>query len=561
MLSTLPIARSPAVRRFFVATTLVTVGFMAWVTLLRNSNDTHGLSLVFMRLFLFEDHDALIVTLLLLIVLMLLPMRPDVRRVATWLAEHPWIMCSVTVAALCAGSVFVYHMQPLSMDEYAPVFQSQAFATGHLTGHFPSPVMNWLIPPGFQDTFLRVSPATGAVISGYWPSFALLLTPFTWLGIPWACNPVLSGLTLITLRKIALELFDSTEAAGLVMLLTLASPVFFADGVSYYSMTAHMLFNSVFVLLLLSPTPRRLVVAGVVGSIALSLHNPLPHTLFALPWVFWLARRSPGVRNIAWLALGYLPLTLLLLVGWFWFGNALMHQGGVPANLNADQVNGVKAAIAWPTATVVLARFIGLAKVWIWAVPGLLLLAASGARTWRDDPRCMLLAASAAVTFVAYFFFVPDQGHGWGFRYFHSAWMALPLLAAGALTPRTASSEHGASEGDGALTSFVILASLLMLVVGVGVRAVQIDSYMRDHLAQLPAYGGQEPRVVLVDPRTTVYGGDLVQNDPFLRGNATRMLLLNPEAVPAAVQFLHPDFHRVYADQHGEVWSAAKPAP
>lgn len=553
MLSSLPVARVSAIRRLFVATVLVTMGLMAWLTFLRAGSGISGLSLVFVRLFIFEDHDALILTLLLLLAAMMLPEWPALRRVPTWLAEHPWSVCAMTIVVLCAGSVFVYHVQPLSMDEYAPIFQSQVFASGHLAGHFPRPLMNWLIPPGFQNIFLRVSPATGDVVSAYWPSFALLLTPFTWLGIPWACNAVLSGLTVITLRKLALDLFRSTEAAGLAMLFTLASPVVFADGISFYSMTAHLLFNSVFALLLLNPTPRRLLLAGVVGSVALTLHNPLPHALFALPWIVWLGLRKHAVRDFAFLVVGYLPLGLPLLLGWFQFTTDLANQGISATNL--DQTKVVASLISWPTTTIVLERIIGLAKVWVWAAPGLLLLAAAGARRWRDDPRCLALAGSAVFTFGAYFFFTPDQGHGWGFRYFHSAWMALPLLAAGALTPRIANAEPGAAEDNGSLVAFVALTSLLMLVTGVGLRAVQIDGYIREHLAQLPAYTGRETRVVFIDPRTTVYGGDLVQNDPFLRGDVVRMLRLNPTAVPEAVQFLHPGFYRVYSDSHGEVWS------
>jgi len=85
------------------------------------------------------------------------------------------------------------------------------------------------------------------------------------------------------MNRLAKRLFQSVEAAGLVTLFTVASPVFFADGISYYSMTAHMLANALFALLLLQPTTKRLIAAGIVGSFALSLHNPVPHALFALP--------------------------------------------------------------------------------------------------------------------------------------------------------------------------------------------------------------------------------------------------------------------------------------
>jgi hypothetical protein len=549
--STLPITRNRDARNFFFATVLVSVVLVAWLDSLRDEGGAIGFSFIFMKLLVQEDLAALMWMLLTLAALMLVPAWPGARRFAAAVASRPWTVCLLTAAALSASSLLVYQAHPLSMDEYAQVFQSQVFASGHLTGRFPLDVMNWLIPPQFQNIFLRVSPATGAVVSAYWPSFALLLAPFSWLGIPWACNPVLSALTIAAVRKLALALFGSLEAAGIAMLLTLASPVFFADGISFYTMTAHMLLNCVFMLLLLAPTPWRLFLAGAVGAVALTLHNSLPHTLFALPWIVWLAVRGTNVRGLACLAAGYLSLGLPLLVGWAWFSYELMHQGVAAAS--ADQVKTLGSLLTWPTFQTLLSRLMGMAKVWIWAVPGLPLLACIGAWRRRGDLHCLLLAASAVLTFAGYLFFRPDQGHGWGFRYFHSAWMTLPLLAAGALARRQDDGERDL----GPLVAMVTAAALLSLVVGVGVRAAQIGDYMATSLRQLPAYEGLEPRVVLINPRTTAYGGDLVQNDPFLRGDVIRLFIQQPDEVAATMHRLRPGFHRVYSDKHGEVWSAA----
>ena len=105
-------------------------------------------------------------------------------------------------------------------------------------------------------------------------------------------------LTLVVIHRLALELFDNREAAGFALMLTIASPVIFANGISYYSMPAHLLANSVFALLLVRPTPRRAAAAGVVGSLALVLHNPVPHMLFAAPWFVW-AGDTPGRLEVA----------------------------------------------------------------------------------------------------------------------------------------------------------------------------------------------------------------------------------------------------------------------
>src|SRR5262249_20689393 len=156
--------------------------------------------------------------------------------------------------------------------------------------------------------------------------------------------------------------------------------------------------NSVFALLLIDPTPRRCFAAGLVGSVALALHNPVPHMLFALPWVLWLGSRPDGVRLLGAAAAGYAPLCAVLGLGWFWFTTAL-RQGSLDAAAAAttqlEHVQRLAQAFSLPDSAVLLARLIGLAKIWVWAVPGLLVLAAIGAWRWRDHGISRLVLLSA----------------------------------------------------------------------------------------------------------------------------------------------------------------------
>jgi len=371
------VARSTSARALFLATAVITAGILLWAHFLLLRGDLHDLEPIFFALFTVFDYPAAVCALLILLTAVFVPGRLSFRPLLCWLGDHPGIVAAVTAVVLCAGTLVIYQNHPLSMDEYAPFFQSQAFAAGHLTGRFPTPLLDWLIPEHFQDFFLDVSHATGEVASGYWPSFALLLTPFTWLGIPWACNPVISALTLVAVHRLAYKIFGDRESAGLALLLTLASPVFFANGISYYSMPAHLLASTVYALLLVQPTDRKAFAAGVLGSVALTLHNPVPHMLFALPWLVWIGRRENGLPLLCWLSAGYLPLCLLLGVGWFWFTGHLMHEGmNAPGSAGtADDLQRVSVAFGLPSPTILLASLIGLAKVWLWAVPGLLVLA------------------------------------------------------------------------------------------------------------------------------------------------------------------------------------------
>jgi hypothetical protein len=554
----LPVIRSFNARALFLATAAVTVALLLWTRQLRTG--VEGLTPIFFILFTYFDYRAAMGMLLILVAAVLVPVWPGMRPLLRWIGNHPLLVGVGTAAVMCLGALFLYRNHPLSMDEYAQYFQSQVFAAGHLAGQFPAPLLDWLIPSGSQSTFLNVSKATGQVTSIYLPSFALLLTPFTWLGIPWACNPVLSGLTVVVIHRLALRLFDDREVAGLAVLFTIASPVFFADGISYYSMTAHMLANATYVLLLLQPTPRRLFAAGVVGSVALTLHNPMPHLLFALPWGIWVLTRARSFQNVLWLIAGYVPLCLLLGLGWYLFSADLAHGEQVAAT-NGSALSQITSVFTLPTATVLLARAIGVAKVWLWAVPGLLLLAGFGAWKWRQDTGCRLLVASAVTTFAGYFIVLADQGHGWGFRYFHSAWFVLPLLAAAPFASASKSMQESTTARDDGLRTFVVASALLSLVFAVSTRGLQIHEFMTDHLSQLPAYTGSESRIQFIDPSESLYGYDLVQNDPYLRNREIRMLSRGPAANAELMRTLRADFHRVFADASGEVWSAAPVAP
>jgi hypothetical protein len=555
----LPIGRSAEVRWLALSIAAGCVASLFYILHLRATSDFAALAPIFVVLFIFFDYSHALVAPLLLIAACLLPARDALQRLVIWMGSNPASVAIIVCLACCAGSFWVYFNHPLSMDEYAPYFQAEVFASGRLAGQFPLVIMDWLVPRNFQNAFLVINGDTGEVASGYWPGFALLLTPFSWAGIAWALNPVLSGLSVLALHKLVHRLFADTFCSGLAILLMVASPVFLIDGVSYYTMTAHMLCNSVFALLLLDATPRRLLLAGLTGSVALTLHNPVPHLLFALPWGIWLLTRPRGVRQTLWLVAGYLPLCLLLGVGWYWYTTVGMHSGpNDAAALASGKFGQTGSSFGMPDASVFQARLVGLIKIWLWAVPGLLVFAAAGAWRHRGNTAVLLLGVSALLTLLGYCFVMFDQGHGWGYRYFHSAWFVLPVLAAAWFAPSP--SIAGPSLD---VRSFAVALALLSLVVGTGQRALQVRSFVGQHLAQLPAYAGKEPRLVFVDVRDAFYGLDLIQNQPFLRRAEVRLLASDPDTNARIAAALAPTYRLVYSDKHGEVWSAApaKPQP
>lgn len=505
---------------------------------------------IFQHLILYQDYYALLPFIGILALALLAPVRALGMQAASVCGRHVWVVTLAVTAALAAGTHVVYHNHPLAMDEYALVFQSIIFSEGHLTGQYPTALLEWLVPHSRYVGFIRMSPETGATASGYWPGMSLLLTPFTALGIPWLLNPLIGGATILVMHRLALALFDDMESAGYVVLLTIASPAVTINALSFYSMPAHLLANAIFMLLLLRPAPGRAFLAGVVGSVALVLHNPPPHLLFALPWIVWLACRADRLKVLGALIAGYLPLCLLLGLGWAYFldglSSAVAAQRLATPSAAADMLTErVRSFVGWASG----GQLYGLAKLWIWAVPGLLPVAALGAWQLRKEKgRWMAMIGSALLTYFAYFLVRFDQGHGWGFRYFQSAWLLLPLLAVAALQLNRAWAS---------LRGYLAGCAVLGLAILTTLSALQVEQFIARHLSQIPAVTGDGTRVVIIN--RGYYSWDLAQNDPFLRNGIIRLYSRSPQLDREMMAKIFPQYRLLNTELRGTVWGMAQP--
>ncbi len=463
-------------------------------------------------------------------------------RLVDVVAAHPFAAITSAAAVLAAGALVVYHGYPLSMDEYAAVFQSKIFATGALTAKLPPHLVDWLIVPGFNGEFILASHATGRTIETYWPGFALLLTPFQRLGVPWLCNPLLAAAALYLMHRITFEITGDRRAAAFALVFAVASGAFFANAISLYSMQAHLTANLLFVWLLLRPSAGRAFAAGVVGSLALVLHNPVPHALFALPWLLSLALDRERRHWLAPLIAGYIPLGLLLGLGWM----LLRHSIEVDAGSVAVLGDTMRRAFGWPSAVMLNMRAAALAKLWVWAAPGVFLLAWLGYRRHRYKSPVRLMAQSALLTFVGYLFVRFDQGHGWGFRYFHSAWGVVPVLAACAVTQ--------VDESRRRLVSFAASVSLLSVIVLVPYQAHQMQEFIAAHLRQLPPMKRPGNDVVFVRLDRGFYQADLIQIDPFLRDPDLLLVSHGGGADEKFVRDRWPESQRLDWDANAQLW-------
>ena len=471
---------------------------------------------------------------------------PPLARAGLALVEAigraPATTALMTFLVLCAGQLLVVKDHALAGDEHLILLQAKAFAAGRLTAQFPPELVSWVVPELYVNRWLYASPQTGAVVSVYWPGFALLLAPFALLGIPWACNPLLAAGAVVLIGRLASRLTGASQAAGWAMLLTLASPAFTGMALGYFSMTAHLFFNLLYVWMLLE---RRLFLAGVVGSFALVLHNPWPHFLVSLPWIAWIAWHD-GRRALPRLIAGYAPLTLAVGGGWWllmrkvqgelWFapeGDALFYL-----QLQLTRI------FMLPDGATFAKRAAELVKLWLWTVPGLPALMVAGWWLARRELPLRVLGMSFAATLAGYLAVWFDQGYGWGVRYLHPALGALPILGAAAIVAIRSE----------ALRRYAAAAAFLSLALAVPLRWAQIESFMSEQLARRPPFEKAARQVVFVTPDYGHYTQDFVQNDPFLRAPVIFLLSRGRSADEKLVRERFPGARLTHESRDGHVW-------
>src|SRR5437016_335882 len=346
-----------------------------------------------------------------------------------------------------------------------------------------------------------------------------------------------------TTARVTFLVLCAAQAAGCALLLTLASPAFSGMALGYFSMTAPLFFNLLYVWALLE---RRLFLAGIVGSFALVLHNPWPHFLFALPWIGWIAWHD-GRRALLRLAAGYAPLTLLIGGGWWllmrkvqgqlWFapqtGDFLFYW-----QLQLSRV------FAFPDAATLAKRAAELVKLWLWTVPGLPALMLAGWWLARRQAPLRLLGLSFAATLAGYLIVWFDQGYGWGVRYPHPAFAAAPVLGAAAI----------AAFNNEALRRYAAAAALLSLVIATPFRWAQIESFMSDHLSRRPPFEKGVRQVVFVTLDFPYYTQDFIQNDPFLRDPVIFTLSRGRAEDEKLLRSRFPGAHLSHVAPYGHVW-------
>ena len=265
------------------------------------------------------------------------------------------------------------------------------------------------------------------------------------------------------------------------------------------------------------------------------------------------------------LFMGYLPLAVFLGLGWLYLKMIVASGGAVqPLHSQATASGGLRnhpmcslmldtgfkligSVFKPPGGDFFWVRLLGWLKLFGWSLPGLPVLAVLGARFTKKSPHLKLWAGSAVLTLFVYLFVPVSQGHGWGFRYFYSSWMALPLLSTAFLTSKRITENH-------TWKRLIYVLAVLSVVLCTTLRFFQVYQFIDRDLAQLPNLNQGKTYVCIVNTDRGYYTQDLIQNDPFLRESTVILRSVGSREDLKMMKDLFPQSERVRTSALYSLW-------
>lgn len=428
------------------------------------------------------------------------------------------LIAAATFVVAATGTDLVFHNYALTADEYLADFQSRIFLHGKIQAEVPA---QWLPAEHvIRPTFVAYFPATHAWNAPYLPIYAAMRAVFLSVQLQSLLNPLLAAISVIALYGTARNLWPGQKENALAAAALLASSSqFLVMAMTSYAMPAHLALNTTWLWLYSQPDRRRFYLAPVLGVLAIGLHQPIVHALFAAPFLLRLVWQRRWRSTIIFGA-----IYLIGCAGWYLWKK----HYEVPPAPSSPAAAGIghmfrlfnpRMAFVQPTNLLLMIAWGSLATP--------LLVFLGFRRFFRLSPFLQDAALSCLLTFGFYYFFYLDQAHGWGYRYFHGTLACLILVAI--------SGWNALSERVGAprARNFLLLGVACSIVIQLPLRCWQAEGFTRPFARAAAALHAMRTDMVALDPREAWYSGDLIRNDPFLEERPVIVSLyqLNSKAV------------------------------
>jgi len=404
------------------------------------------------------------------------------------------LLAFAALAISSAGTFIAYHGFPLCIDEYLPTFQAKLFARGQIFAHIPE---EWRrFSPSMTTIFLMFDPHGFRWTQVFLPVYAAIRALLSFVALDAITGAILAAAsvwaTFVCGRRIWPE---KPHLAPLAAALVFANTQVLVMGMTAYAWPAHLALNLVFLALYLG-RGAQFWAAPWIGFLAFGLHQPHVHPLFALPLVLRFAWQR------RWSAFAYYSAVYLAAAG-CWYAWLKMARLGMPRG-ELEGIFGV------PNTEMIQLQWCNAALLLAWSTPLLWALACVAWSRWRSlPPLARDLTGGIALSFVFYFAFPHNQGHGWGYRFLHG------LIGSGALLAAWGW-EQIEERATAALRGALVLSLGFTAVWQLPSRWWEVDEVVAPfaHASRTIEHAPYD--FVLLDAPAAWYASDLVRNDPFL---------------------------------------------
>lgn len=425
------------------------------------------------------------------------------------------LLATIAFALAAIGTQIVFHDYALTADEYLADFQANIFLHGKLQAEVPSA---WVSAERFLNLpfFVQYFPNTHSWNSVYLPVYAAMRAAFQGVGLQSLLNPFLAALTVVALYGTARNIWPESKTNALVAIgLLVSSSQFLVMSMTSYSMPAHLALNAIWLWLYSRPDRGWFYLAPLVGVLAIGLHQPIVHALFALPFLLRLVLQRRW-RTVLVFGTVYVAGCAL------WFAWRARYQLG--------SGDGIGSMFKFLNPRMPIIQSMNLLLIIGWASLATPLLAVLGAsQFFKVRPIIQDSILSCLLTIGFYFFFYIDQAHGWGYRYFHGAIVCFLIVAvAGFNRLSNLVGQHRA-------TKFVLAGIAASLLIQFPLRCFEAERFVRPYARTAAAIHAIPKDIVAFDWREAWYSADLIRNDPFLqqRPIIVSIFQLTPAAVAA----------------------------
>ncbi len=433
-------------------------------------------------------------------------MNSSLTDASTW-RRAALVVPPVFVAALL---VHVYVVQGFgnSGDEYAYIWQAEAFAEGHVTAESPQPAA------AFKQNHL--GDADNLRYSKYPPGWPLVLSIGTRVGLPGLVNPLLAALALAGIYVLACS-WVGPRAAAWGVLLAGTTPFFLLNAGSFHTHPSCLFALTGLALSLAWARERAGAIALLLGGASFGLAvliRPYTALLIGVPLIIGLGYeiirgsrtgdRRPW-RAITWFVLGGVPAIAVLLMvndaatGSWW--TLAWTRFDASEGLGFGKYGHTLRRGLSHTARLCLE---GVAYTSFVAVP--LLYASRGQAVMHR--KLLWLAMAAPV--VGYVFWWSDGGNRYGPRFYFEALLPMTILIGAGMDHLT--------KGRWAKAVVAIFAVATLASGGVlGSRAYQQIQARRDVYRVVEQAGIHDAIVLLKTASADMVRQDLNRNPPDFR--------------------------------------------